>query len=142
MFKLNEIMEMLNIPERTIRRHIKLGLLKGEKIAGTWRFSEDDLNNYFSNAVVQQTQAHVKFKEIFDYLNGISKNENEIVIIKQTNKLTLTKNKELSKYVSNFDDPLYFHLDNKFGKSIITFNGSEKSAISLLHKINLFDNGK
>ena len=140
MFKLNEIMEMLSIPERTIRRHIKLGLLKGEKIAGTWRFSEDDLNNYFSNAVVQQTQAHVKFNEIFDYLNGISKNENEIVIIKQTNKLTLIKNRELSKYVSSFEYPFYFYLDNKFGKSVITFKGSEKNAIALIHEINSLDN--
>ena len=140
MFKLNEIMEMLNIPERTIRSHIKLGLLKGEKIAGTWRFSEDDLNNYFSNTVVQQTQAHVKFNEIFDYLNGISKYENEIVIIKQTNKLTLIKNRELSKYVSSFESPFYFYLDNKFGKSIITFKGSEKNAIALIHKINSLDN--
>lgn len=136
MFKLNEIMEMLNIPERTIRRHIKLGLLKGEKIAGTWRFSEDDLNNYFSNALVQQTQTHVKFNEIFDYLNGISKYENEMVIIKQMSKLTLTKSKELSKYVSDFSDPFYFFLDNKLGKSIITFRGSEKNAIALIHKIN------
>jgi len=115
-------------------------LLKGEKIAGTWRFSEDDLNNYFSNAVVQQTQAHVKFNEIFDYLNGISKYENEMVIIKQTNKLTLIKNRELSKYVSSFEYPFYFYLDNKFGKSIITFKGSEKNAIALIHKINSLDN--
>lgn len=138
MFKLKEVMEMLNIPERTVRRHIQLGWLKGEKVGGTWRFSEDNLHDYLSNAAVQQTQTHIKYNEIFDYINGISKNENDIVLIKQTNKLTLGQSKELSKYVSSFDNPFYFYMDNKFGKSVITFRGSESNAMALLQKISSY----
>ncbi len=139
MFKLKEVMEMLNIPERTIRRHIQLGWLKGEKAGGTWRFSEENLTEYLSNAAVQQSQTHIKYNEIFDYINGISKNENDIVLIKQTNKLTLGESKELSMYVSGFDSPFYFYLDKKFGKSIITFRGSESNAIALLQKISTYE---
>lgn len=138
MFKLKDIMEMLNIPERTIRRHIKLGLLKGEKIGGTWRFSEDDLHNYFSNKTIQQTQSHIKSNEIFDYLNGFSKFDNQLVVIKQTKKLSRLQNKELSIFVNNFKNPFYFYLDSKMNKTIITFRGSENNAISLLDKIYTF----
>jgi excisionase family DNA binding protein len=135
MFKLQEIMEMLSIPERTIRRHIKLGLLKGEKVGGTWRFSEDDLQNYFSNKIIQQTQRHNKFKEIIDYLNGISKFDNQLLIIKQAKRFSMLQNKELSSFVSTFTNPFYFDIDSKMNKSIITFRGAEQSAILLLKKI-------
>ncbi len=139
MFKLKEVMEMLNIPERTIRRHIKLGILKGEKVGGVWRFSEDNLSKYFSNATVMKSQSAVKYTEIFDYINGISKHGNDIAIIKQLNKLNLLKNKKLSQYVSSFADPFYFNIDTKFGKSVIVFKGSEKNAIELIGYINKLD---
>ncbi len=34
MYTLKQIMEMLSIPERTIRRHLQLGILKGSKVGG------------------------------------------------------------------------------------------------------------
>lgn len=71
MFTLKEVMEMSNIPERTIRRHIKLGLLKGEQLGGTWRFSEEDLTNYFTTSIFKQNQNNIKYHEVFDALNGI-----------------------------------------------------------------------
>jgi excisionase family DNA binding protein len=139
MFKLKDIMEMLNIPERTIRRHIKLGILKGEKAGGTWRFSENDLHAYFSSKTILQANKHVKTNEVFDFINGISKEGEEIMIIKQVSKLSISNNKYLSAVVSTFDSPFYFNLDTKMNKTIITFKGNEKDALKLIEEINILD---
>ncbi len=40
---------MTNLSERTLRRHIRNGLLKGTKIGGVWRFSEENLQDYFND---------------------------------------------------------------------------------------------
>lgn len=131
-FKLKDIMEMLSIPERTIRRHINMGLLKGEKVGGTWRFSEDDLFRYFSDQTVQKTRNHIKLNEIFDYLHGISKEGEEMMFIKQVTKLSLTQKKDLSLYVNQFKAPFYFNLEPKGDKNVITFKGSDENAKQLI----------
>ncbi len=114
-------------------------MLNGEKIGGTWRFSEDDLQKYFSNKTIQQSQNHVKINEIFDYLNGLSNHDEEIIIIKQLMKLSIKQSKELSLFVSNFKCNFYFYLDTKMGKSIVTFKGAQNDAIILLEKLSFFD---
>lgn len=139
MYKLKDIMEMMNIPERTIRRHIKLGILCGEKIGGTWRFSEDDLQKYFSTKPIQQSQKHLKINEILDYLNGLSKTDEQIIMIKQLKKISIRQNKDLSLFVSNFKHNFYFNLDTKIGKSVITFKGAQKDALLLLEKVASYD---
>ena len=137
MFKLKDIMEMINIPERTIRRHMKLGLLKGEKVGGTWRFSEDDLFKYLSNHTIQKTRNHIKINEIFDYLHGISKEGEEMMLIKQVSKLTLVQKKDLSLYVNQFKAPFYFDLEPKGNKNVITFKGSDENAKQLIDYLKI-----
>jgi len=139
MYKLKDIMEMLSIPERTIRRHMKLGLLKGEKIGGTWRFSESNVFDYFSKNTLQKTQNTIKLNEIFDYLHGISKEGEEIMFIKQIPKLTLSQKKDLSLYVNRFKPPFYFNLETKHEKTIITFKGSEADSKMFMDYLSQFN---
>ncbi len=138
MYKLKDIMEMLNMPERTIRRHIKLGLLKGVKAGGTWRFDESDLHNYFNHPAIKQSQNHVKVNEVFDYLNGISNHDDDILIIKQIPKLSLKNSKDLSLFVSQSSESFYFNLETKMGKSVITYRARQNSCIELLNFISKY----
>ena len=138
MYKLKDIMDMLNMPERTIRRHMKQELLRGEKIGGTWRFSETDIFDYFSKNTLQKTQNTIKLNEIFDYLHGICKEGEEIMFIKQIPKLTLSQKKDLSLYVNRFKPPFYFNLETKNEKTIITFKGSEEDSKVFIDYLNQY----
>lgn len=138
MYTLKHVMEMLSIPERTIRRHMKLGLLKGEKVGGTWRFSEEDLFSYFSNHTLQKTKNSVKLNEIFDYLHGLSKEGEDIMFIKQISNLSLSQKKDLSLYVNQFKPPFYFNLETKSDKTIITYKGNDDDAKQLIEHLNIY----
>lgn len=138
MYKLKDIMEMLNIPERTIRRHLKDGLLKGNKVGGTWRFEESDLFEYFSQTTLQKTKTTIKLNEIFDFLHGISKKGEDIMFIKQVPKMTLSQKKDLSLYVNRFKPPFYFNLEAKGEKTIITFKGTDDDSKELIDYLNQF----
>ena len=41
-----EIAKELKVHERTVRRLLNKGKLKGSKIGGSWRISRDNLNEY------------------------------------------------------------------------------------------------
>jgi len=48
-YKISDLMTMFNLSERTIRRHLREGILKGKKIGGSWRFDEKDISEYLDN---------------------------------------------------------------------------------------------
>lgn len=136
MYTLKNIMDMLNIPERTIRRHMKLGLLKGEKVGGTWRFSEHDIHQYFSQDITRKTQRHNHINEVMDYLNGINQEGEDLMVIKHIKNLSLKQKLALTTYISNFEKPFYFNLEKKASVDVITFKGSEVQHQKLISFIN------
>lgn len=48
MYTVEELAEMFGIQERTIRRFLKEGLLKGRKLANRWYVSEESIMEYFN----------------------------------------------------------------------------------------------
>jgi len=48
LFTVEELSRLLNIQERTIRKLLKAGKLKGRKLARRWYVSEDHLRDYFN----------------------------------------------------------------------------------------------
>ena len=72
-------MKMLQIPERTIRRHIKDRLLIGTKVGGVWKFTADDIKNYITNDKVTKQIVNNTFKEITDYYNGLILDKSEVI---------------------------------------------------------------
>lgn len=44
----NEVAEMFGVTTRTIRNYLKDGRLQGRKIGGSWRFSQEDLENFIA----------------------------------------------------------------------------------------------
>ncbi|MBI9042827.1 MAG: helix-turn-helix domain-containing protein [Lutibacter sp.] len=126
---------MLDIPERTIRRHIKEGMLKGTKIGGTWRFSEEDLTNYINHANIRQSQQKLALSKIMEYMNGFNSKDNEVVFIKNIENLDYSKSMKISLIVKTLKNPLYFNM-SKTGKiSTITFKGNEEDALVFLREI-------
>jgi undecaprenyl pyrophosphate synthase len=54
-YTLSDVIAMTRLSERTMRRHIRDGLLKGKKIGGVWRFSEENLKAYFNKGEMIDT---------------------------------------------------------------------------------------
>jgi len=48
LFTVEELSRLLNIQERTIRKLLKAGKLKGRKLARRWYVAEDHLRDYFN----------------------------------------------------------------------------------------------
>jgi excisionase family DNA binding protein len=126
---------MLDIPERTIRRHIKEGILNGSKVGDTWRLTEEDLTNYLNNSHISNSQKKLALTKVIEYMSGINVNDKEVVIIKRIDKLDYAKSMKLSLLTKTFKYPLYFNLSKSGKKSTITFRGHEEDALKLLVKI-------
>ena len=47
LYEVEELAEMLNVGEPTIRRYLREGRLKGKKLAKRWYVSEEALKEYF-----------------------------------------------------------------------------------------------
>jgi hypothetical protein len=79
MYDLKEIMNMISIPERTIRRHLKEGLLLGTKVGGVWKFSDEDVVNYLGTSKVSKLINDTALKELIDYYNGFISDQSEVI---------------------------------------------------------------
>ncbi|MFP4287492.1 MAG: helix-turn-helix domain-containing protein [Candidatus Izemoplasmataceae bacterium] len=133
MYELKDIMMMFNIPERTIRRHLKLGLLKGSKVGGIWRFTEEDIMTYTKLDSMKQTINKQTLHLIIDTYNGVKGSDLVIIIpIKKTTKIKLAA---LSLEVSTFKHPFTFDLKLEGSKHIITFKGDNSDAVTLINYV-------
>ena len=119
LYTLQEVMTMINVSERTIRRHLRNGQLSGIKIGGEWRFKEQHLRDYFNekssiSEIVKQSGEVVKMflKEgvhrekdhvcmILDFVNKTSKQSN---FIKQSMMDIASKHKNMSMKFTNEND--------------------------------------
>lgn len=56
LYAVEEVAEMLNVGEPTIRRYLRQGKLKGKKLAKRWYVSEEALKDYFQPEEVSELQ--------------------------------------------------------------------------------------
>ncbi len=104
MYTLKDIMMMFDIPERTIRRHMKLGLLQGSKIGGLWRFSEEDITKYASNPAIVHTNRKNNIRRIYEHVNGLTPTKNHILVNINKPKLSKKDMKSLMIKLQSFTD--------------------------------------
>lgn len=56
LYAVEEVAEMLNVGEPTIRRYLREGRLKGKKLAKRWYVSEEAIKDYFQPEEVSELQ--------------------------------------------------------------------------------------
>ena len=56
LYDVEEVAEMLDVGEPTIRRYLRQGKLRGKKLAKRWYVSEDNLKDYFQPEEVSELQ--------------------------------------------------------------------------------------
>lgn len=48
LYSLQELAKLLEVTERTLHKYIKSGKIKGVKIGGQWRFTEENIRKFIS----------------------------------------------------------------------------------------------
>lgn len=96
MYTLKDIAQMTQLTTRTLQNHLKEGLLKGNKIGRSWRFSEEDLKNYLSQTETYDALHHKSKDQIQDFL---SQNlEGTLTVL----RLPLSPNQHLAESLASF----------------------------------------
>ena len=96
-YTLNEVALMSGLTTRTLRNHITMGVLNGEKINGVWRFSMEALEEFFQNPYVKPSIQAKKKSIVFDFLKQNKKQTNEMCTIIDINA-NLTNAQKISAF--------------------------------------------
>ena len=80
-YTINEVAVMSGLTTRTLRNYIKMDILKGEMVEGIWRFSEEDIGEFFQNPYVKPSIQAKNKAIVFDFLAQNEKRLNEICTI-------------------------------------------------------------
>ena len=80
-YNLNQLAMITGLTTRTLRNHLKQGLLKGEKIDGNWSFTEEELDEYLAEPSVKQAVMAKQHAVVYDFLADPFKKTNRICTI-------------------------------------------------------------
>lgn len=69
-YNLNEVALMSGFTDRTLRNYLKQGLLHGEKTDGVWHFTDEDLQEFFSDPYVKEGLRIKRTGTVYDFLAG------------------------------------------------------------------------
>lgn len=69
MFSVKDIMTITNLSERTIRRNLEAGTLEGTKIGGVWRFTEEQLENFYGAKEAVSKVRKEATEQVVDFIN-------------------------------------------------------------------------
>ena len=135
MYKLTDLMTFFGLSERSIRRHLQQGILKGPKIKGTWYFSEEDIENYMNNEISfkQITKAHHTNLERF--INGFKTPQESTCLLIDIKEEANEQLRELSEYMSTMKDKFDFSALTQKDYTRIIFIGSFTDAHHVMNYI-------
>ena len=80
-YNLNQAAMITGLTARTLRNHLKQGLLQGEKIDGNWRFTEEALDKYIADPSVKQVILARQHAVVYDFLADPFKKTNRVCTI-------------------------------------------------------------
>lgn len=109
LYTLKDIMMFFDIKERTVRRHLKEGKLKGKKIGGIWKFNDANISDYFSDPQLMKQRRTKQLNKVIDYMNGFSERKNNSIYMINKFNMSHQRMQEIVRFVSSFNKP--FKLD-------------------------------
>ena len=80
-YNLNQLAMITGLTTRTLRNHLKAGVLTGEKIDGNWQFTEEALDDYIGQPNVRRAIAARQHAVIYDFLADAMKKTNRICVV-------------------------------------------------------------
>jgi len=72
LYTVEDIANMTMMTSRTIRNYLKEGILKGKKIGGQWRFTEEDIRRFLDNGALKAEHFSNLKQDILDFIDGVN----------------------------------------------------------------------
>ena len=101
LYTVEEIATMTSMTSRTIRNYIKNGLLKGRKIGGQWRFTEEDIKNLMDNGTYIDEHLKNIRQDVLDFIDGVNTFADNIGEIQTCSIVDLYQDKEIVQSKQN-----------------------------------------
>ncbi len=80
-YDIRQLSLITGLTDRTLRNYINSGVLRGEKIDGAWRFTEEQIQGFVSDPAVLPSIRAKKNAAVFDFLKDTKKQKNRCCII-------------------------------------------------------------
>lgn len=80
-YDLNELAMMTGFTTRTLRNYLTQGLLQGNKVNGTWQFTAEEIDAFFSEPYVKEGLRIKRTNNVFDFLSDRYKKEKRTCVI-------------------------------------------------------------
>ena len=114
LYTVDEIAEMVSMTTRTIRNYIKDGLLKGKKLGGQWRFTEEDIKNFVDSGDFSKDFNNNLKQDILDFIEGVNNfadNIGEIqactiIDLYQEDDIVKNKLEKLQEFINSHNETL------------------------------------
>jgi len=107
LFTVEDIATMTSLTTRTIRNYLKDGLLKGRKIGGQWRFTEEDVKNLMDSGIYQEDFSDRLRQDITDFLDGVNIDYTDeiqsctIIDLYQEKDIVISKRDKLVEFINS-----------------------------------------
>ena len=76
LYSIAEVAKITRLTDRTIRNYLANGTLKGQKIGGQWRFTQENIYALFNNNVFEDDMKNKTQKKIVEYYDEDYKDDN------------------------------------------------------------------
>ena len=80
-YTINHVVLFTGLTDRTIRNYISMGILKGEKSGGQWRFSAEQVDEFIRHPTVRPSILAKKNALIYDFLADTKKRSEQSCVI-------------------------------------------------------------
>ena len=136
-YTLNDLALMTGLTTRTLRNYLKMGVLKGERIEGIWKFTEEEIAEFFENPYVISGIRAKNRAIVFDFLAQNKKQDNEICTI-----LDLHVEQEEAEEISAFfceevgkrEEKIKLSFEKNGAYVRVILRGYEDSVMEILNK--------
>jgi len=135
MYTINDLALMTGLTTRTLRNYLKLGVLNGEKLDGSWRFTDEEIDAFFADTGVKQSMRATRHAVIYDFLADTSKKTNRACVILDF-AVTDEEGREISAFfcekINRDGADITFNYGRDRGLSRVILSGGEDSVADVL----------
>lgn len=130
MYTINDLALITGFTTRTLRNYLKLGVLNGEKLDGSWKFTDEEIAAFFADNGVKQSLRAKRHAAVFDFLADTTKKANRTCVILDF-AVSDEEGEEISRFfcekVNSDGADIVFSYGRDRGLSRVILSGSEDS---------------
>ena len=135
MLNINDVAVMTGFSTRTLRNHMKMGLLEGEKIDGVWQFTDDQFTAFINDPNIKAALRSKDRGHIYDFMANDRKTVNSLCVVLDL-RVGLTEANEVSAFfceeVNKINGAVHFSFHFEHGNARVILTGPEDAVQSMM----------